>query len=202
MNDSKGKSIKKLGKGTVAIVILIAVALVAGGAVYSYYATITTTGDVLTSISIDGEVPEATITGTPFTAYGGGSNFDKHKVENNAPDDIMVCFDTAITGSAHPNTVGAYVYHYLAELQTKNSATATWSGNDAHLTTTGTVGDGDEARIHIDMPTGTTLADILEISWKEYTVSGYAPHVDIILDTTGDGIKDDALVIEYAYNGD
>ncbi|MGR3295996.1 MAG: hypothetical protein ACUZ8A_07205 [Candidatus Bathyanammoxibius sp.] len=45
-----------------------------------------------------------------------------------------------------------------------------------------------------------TLGEVVSISWSEYLVSGYMPHVDIILDTDGDGIRDDALVIEYAYN--
>lgn len=69
-----------------------------------------------------------------------------------------------------------------------------------HLKTTGTVGSGDEARIEIPMPEGTTLGDISSISWWEYLVSGYPPHVDILIDTDGDGMADDAIVFEYAYN--
>ncbi len=45
-----------------------------------------------------------------------------------------------------------------------------------------------------------TLGEVLTISWSEYLVSGYAPHVDIIVDTDGDSVRDNALVIEYSYN--
>ena len=65
------------------------------------------------------------------------------------------------------------------------------------------VGDSPrEARIVIDMPAGTTLGAIESISWSEYLVNGYAPHVDVFMDTDGNGSADDALVFEYAYNND
>jgi hypothetical protein len=61
---------------------------------------------------------------------------------------------------------------------------------------------GQEARVVVGLPSGTTLGDIDSISWDEYLVKGYPPHVDIILDLDDDGIADDALVVEYAYNLD
>jgi hypothetical protein len=67
-----------------------------------------------------------------------------------------------------------------------------------HLVATGTA--GTEARIIVGLPAGTTLSNITSISWQEYLVQGYPPHVDIILDLDNDGIGDDALVVEYAYN--
>jgi cysteine-rich repeat protein len=94
-------------------------------------------------------------------------------------------------------------------LSTKNAqSTAQWStaqvknGYSSVLLDTGSVtaGDGDEARIKIPMPAGTTLSDISSISWWEYNVLGYPPHVDIKVDTDGNGTEDDALVIEYAHN--
>ena len=66
------------------------------------------------------------------------------------------------------------------------------------LITTGDVGDGDEDRIVIQMPSGFTLGELETISWSELLVNGYPPHVDVILDM-GDGATD-ALVFEYAYN--
>jgi hypothetical protein len=69
-----------------------------------------------------------------------------------------------------------------------------------HLVTTGTEGDGDEARIVVELPEGTKLGDIESISWWEYNVAGYPPHVDIKVDTDDDGTVEDALVLEYAYN--
>jgi cysteine-rich repeat protein len=95
-------------------------------------------------------------------------------------------------------------------LSTKNAdSTAQWStaqvkyGYSSVLLDTGTTTalDGDEARIRITMPAGTTLNDITSISWWEWTIAGYPPHVDIKIDTDGNGTEDDALVIEYAYNG-
>jgi len=68
------------------------------------------------------------------------------------------------------------------------------------LETTGDVGSGNEDRIRINMPEGTVLNDIVSISWDYYLYSGYAPHVDIMVDTNNDQVIDDALVVEYAYN--
>ncbi|MDP2730109.1 MAG: right-handed parallel beta-helix repeat-containing protein [Dehalococcoidales bacterium] len=113
---------------------------------------------------------------------------------------------TAVPAMAvDPDTLNVYPL----QLTTKNAdSTAEWSTAEvyngsysAHLDTgTTTAGDGDEARIVIEMPEGTTLNDITSISWWEYLVAGYPPHVDIKIDIDGDGTSDDALVFEYAYN--
>ncbi|MFC2060848.1 hypothetical protein ACFLTZ_07205, partial [Chloroflexota bacterium] len=93
-------------------------------------------------------------------------------------------------------------------LDTKGEATAEWSydvldvSKSAHLETTGTVGAGNEARVVIPLAEGTTLGDIDSIFWGEYLVAGYPPHVDISLDIDGDGVVDDKLVFEYAYNSE
>ena len=71
----------------------------------------------------------------------------------------------------------------------------------AQLRAEGTSGQGNEARIVISLPEDTTLGDIESISWWEYLVSGYPPHVDIIIDVNeSEDITEDALVFEYAYN--
>ena len=72
-----------------------------------------------------------------------------------------------------------------------------------HMVTTGTVGvEGNEARIVILMPEDTTLDDIDSISWWVWTVIGYPPHVDIVLDVNEDTLLDDVdmLTAEMAYN--
>ncbi len=69
-----------------------------------------------------------------------------------------------------------------------------------HLETTGTPGDGDEARIVIPMPEGFTLGELETLSWWENLTTGYPPHVDVFLNFTGDSDPDDVLVFEYAYN--
>ena len=104
--------------------------------------------------------------------------------------------------------MGAFVsaeFPWTNSLTVKNSATSTWTTSNAywgfysvHLKTTGTVGGGDEARFVVTLPSGITLGDIYTISWQEFLVAGYPPHVDIILDLGG-GVTD-ALVFEYAYN--
>ena len=87
------------------------------------------------------------------------------------------------------------------EAEAELSAEIKHTGRDsAHLKTTGTDEPGDEARIVMPVPEGTTLADIAAVSWWEYLVAGYPPHLDIMLDIDGDGTIDDSLVFEYAYN--
>ncbi len=95
-------------------------------------------------------------------------------------------------------------FPFTTSLTVKNSATSTWTTSKAytgfysvHLETTGTVHGGDEARFVVTLPSGITLGDLYTISWQEFLVAGYPPHVDVILDL---GTTTDALVFEYAYN--
>jgi len=57
----------------------------------------------------------------------------------------------------------------------------------------------NEGRIVLKLKTGTTLEEIESIEWWVNTVSGYPPHVDLLLDVDKDGTSDDALVAEFAY---
>jgi hypothetical protein len=91
----------------------------------------------------------------------------------------------------------------------EEDVTAEKSGDETHndsetaayLRAVGASEKGDEARIVISLPEGMTLADIESISWWEYLVSGYPPHVDVIIDVDeSEGVTEDALVFEYAYN--
>jgi len=86
-----------------------------------------------------------------------------------------------------------------AELSTDQA----YTGDDsAHLETLGDPGSGDEARIVIPLPEGTTLGKIESISWWTYLVDGYVPHVDLVLDYDGDTSRDDVLVAEAAHQND
>ncbi len=95
-------------------------------------------------------------------------------------------------------------------LETTGDATAGLSDEPAHsgeesvhLETTGTEGDGNEARIVIPLPEGTTLGDIDSISWWTYLVEGYIPHVDLELDLDADSnSENDRLVAEAAHQND
>jgi len=119
---------------------------------------------------------------------------------------------TAVPAAAQDEMPDAMVFPFELGGKAVGNYVAEWStaqvksgSSSVHLKTTGTVGDGDEARIRIDfsvLPGGDTpeLGDLTSISWYEYLVEGYPPHIDIYLDIDGDGTSDDALVIEYAYN--
>ncbi len=97
-------------------------------------------------------------------------------------------------------------------LEATDNATAALSTEEVyrgsksvHLETTGTEGTGNEARIVIPLtglPGGTTLGDIESISWWVWTVAGYPPHVDIVMDVDEDTNLDDEdmLTAEMAYN--
>lgn len=71
------------------------------------------------------------------------------------------------------------------------------SGTTTHPPTA-YVGAG-EARVLIPL-TATTLNDILGMTWAENLVTGYESHADVYFDIDDDGVAEDALVIEYAYN--
>ncbi len=87
------------------------------------------------------------------------------------------------------------------ELGSTGGAAAEWDNGDLHLTS-GDENAGDEARIKIWLPTGTTLGDIDSISWGVTTMTGYPPHVDIYLDVNSNAVIDpeDVLTAEFAYN--
>lgn len=94
---------------------------------------------------------------------------------------------TGLQGIPGPN-------YFTVALSVKNSAIAIKTvGTTTQLQTTGTAGSGDEARIVITPTVPMTLGQLLSISWCENLITGYPPHVDII-------VPGDALVFEYAYN--
>lgn len=100
-------------------------------------------------------------------------------------------------------TVGASPVPYTIEYF--DGASATLSTTEAHSALhsvyidTG-VTPGARGRIRFAMPEGTTLDDIDTISWEYFLVAGYPPHVDLYLDTDGEGGYDDCLTFEYANN--
>lgn len=79
---------------------------------------------------------------------------------------------------------------FMSAGQAYEGAEAVWMEADL-------IGDGtNEARIEIPLE-DMTLGDIETLMWYAYVTSGYMPHVDILIDIDGDGVKDDALVVEY-----
>jgi hypothetical protein len=183
--------------------ILVGTAMIGSGALLTFYGSVQTTATVSQSVLLDGNDYTQTIY-HDFETTGGCTECFIHNLENKACVDAVVDFETTIT----PDDEGITVDYYTAKLQTKGVAVADWSDTQAydgdksaHLETTGDVGSGFEARVHIPFCCGDfTLGDLDTISWWEYNVKGYPPHVDVILDTDGDCEADDALVFEYAYN--
>jgi len=118
------------------------------------------------------------------TAWGCGEPFSEGR-KNGGPNRNWATYIT-------------YDTQCWIELSADAFATSEWVDGIVHLwiNSTPPATQGDEARIHIPMPAGTTLGDIDAIEWMAYVVAGYAPHVDVLLDVNGG----DALVFEYAYN--
>ncbi len=58
--------------------------------------------------------------------------------------------------------------------------------------------DTNEGTIRIKFPANYKLSNLSSISWMQNVLSGYASHVDVIIDTDNNGASDDALVFEYA----
>lgn len=114
-----------------------------------------------------------------------------------------------LTGATGPRGLpgDASIPLFTTELQVKNtgqslalvSSTQADTGTySAHLQTTGTVGTGQEARLVLTPNKPMALGELSTISWKEYLVAGYPPHVDIKV-MKSDGTTE-SIVIEYAYN--
>lgn len=97
----------------------------------------------------------------------------------------------------------------LAALTHLRDGVSEWSDDYAHegdwsihLKAPGKATKSDEVnegRIVLKLASDTTLEDIESIEWWVRTVSGYPPHVDLLLDLDDDGESDDALVAEFAY---
>lgn len=108
---------------------------------------------------------------------------------------------TGATGATGPTSL------FTISLTRKNGGSArvhsaqVFSGTVAiALSAVGVVGTPDEGTIVITPTVPLPLGYLQSISWQEYLTTGYPPHIDIYLDNTGDGVADDLLVVEYAYN--
>lgn len=86
-------------------------------------------------------------------------------------------------------------------LEATSDGTASWTSPGATLSVTNSTGGlGDEARVVLQAEQigVTTLADLNQLSWQVTGGTGYAPHVDVILDRDGNGEADGSLVFEHA----
>ncbi len=130
----------------------------------------------------------------------------RHRMNRNRVKKALVTLILAtLATSAMTALIHADAADYSASLAVTGSGTAShyydavW-GDVISLTAPGNaVDEVNEGRIVITLPEDTTLDDIDSLSWKAYTVEGYPPHADLLLDTDDDGDSDDSLVFEYAY---
>ena len=175
MKEEKTK--KKFNKKkllTFGVLGIFALALVAAG-VYLYVG----------SASVMGTVDEPlTVSDATFSFNGfPGTITDNIVIDNLANVDLNVELSwVELSNEANPfsldNSAGICAW-----------GTPEWNNEDC------------EKRIIIDELSDfgiTTLSDLDTISWDVDVDAGYIAHVDVILDTTGNGEADDALVFEYA----
>ena len=107
--------------------------------------------------------------------------------------------------SAYSYVAGALASGYAASLTHMNSGVSVYLGHPTwggviRLAAPGQAStEVNEGRIEMLLPDDTTLGDITSISWKVYTLAGYPPHADLILDKDGNGVADDSLTFEFAY---
>ena len=121
---------------------------------------------------------------------------------------ITLLIATMLAFSLYNLSVQAFVPGYTATLSVMNSGVSeyvdhtTWGGV-IHLEAPGNAAtEVNEGRIVIVLPDGTELGDIESISWDVYTVMGYPPHADLILDIDGDGDNHIGLSIKSARRQD
>ena len=111
------------------------------------------------------------------------------------------------TGATGPQGPAGAPPMFSVTLTNRNGGQATLSSTQAqsgsysaYLQTTGAIATPDEGTIVLTPIVPMALGELQSVSWQEYLTAGYPPHVDIYLDNDGDGVADDSLAIEYAYN--
>ena len=179
------KKINLFGKEISVFVISLFAIVLVSAALISSWGTITGLVTVGQGLKLDGQnwdynfAYDAQLTSLEAKTVSSG----EHTLANSATVDATVtldtlCTDTGSGGCLEPTLVTTTEYL---------------------LSSTGSIGSSNENRIHINAGdvAVTTLSDLTSISW-DVDASGYMAHVDVLIDTTGDGSADDALVFEAA----
>jgi len=105
------KNIKKIGRrGKMGLALLIAVMFigVASAGLLTYYNTITVNANVEQSVLVDGKDVTEPIN-QDLDAIGGGTYYFKHDIENRAPIDATVIFDTTYIPELDENDIGTAI---------------------------------------------------------------------------------------------
>jgi hypothetical protein len=168
------------------------------------------------AVTLDGNTVSLPVAGLILGGQGLGTSFIVHFPEESIHNLTITCMDaflntvvdneTFIVDKTPPvltKVVGAPTVDG-SELSADGQGAAAMStaeayeGSDSAHLSAPLIGGGptNEGRIHIPL-SGMTLGDINTISWYAKVIDGYIPHVDILIDTNGDGVRDDSLVVEY-----
>lgn len=171
---------KKLLYG--ALVPLLAVVLVSA-AVLTFYGAVIRDVTVGAALLVNGEDGEYTDIYTD-SINGGESVTANFLVESQTSVNVPISIVTTTNGNLNEAGV-THTINYLLDNSLGNCA--------APYTEC-------EKRIYIaaEDVAITDLDSLHSISWDADTIEGYVSHIDVLVDTDGDGIKDDALVFEYA----
>ena len=160
---------------------ILALALVSAS-ILIYYGQIQQDVNVIQGLTIDGDdwdVPR--LESVTMYSLEEKTIVSAHELRNTATIDATVTLDTSC--SAIPLTGGCADITSVTEYVLSASGTK-----------------GTESKIHIraEDTNVDSLNDLISMNWESFIVDeGYIAHVDILIDTTGDGVADDALVIEY-----
>lgn len=200
------KNKTKKGKAIVFLIVSFLSLAVLDAAIFTYIGALQQPVTVLASVKLNGQAPDITTLLNSYTIYTGWyqeETSNSSVLTNDANKDINV--DITTTGA----DTGITITHDTVGLSTTAAnngaafANASLNGNVITLEANEHAvdwSDASEARITIEgKDVGVlTLNDFNTMSWGADVINGYLPHVDIIIDTDGDGIEDDALVFEYA----
>jgi len=166
---------KKIGKNGI-IAILIGLLMVSGASAVLLvkYGSITQNVEVDRSLTLTGNGCTDNVCTSTTTATGGETILsEEYTITSQTSVDVPASIDNTADEAG-----AAMITHYLLSAGSPQ---------------------GTESRIRINAEDAgiSTLSDLTSISFDQYVTAGYIGHVDVLVDTDGDGVKDDALVFEY-----
>lgn len=169
---------KKVSKFVVFAILGVIAVLSVSAVLLNYFGTISTDVTVEQAVELTGTDCENNACTQSLTAYGGDTVVSNdYTLTSYSSADIPVSVDTLSTPS-DGGVVGNSVVHMLhAEDELPRE---------------------DRIRIEASDVGINTLNDLVTVEWMQDVTEGYVGHVDVLIDTTGDGNSDDALVFEYA----
>ena len=184
---------KKMAVGIVAVVI--AMTLIASGAVLTYFGTVETTVDVEQSVLVNGKLWDETTTHGQFDMYGGCCVYTKDKIENRGCVEGTLNFDTTFVkpaGTSNP-TVTYYIMPGWTTLLLENKDDTSW----------GVINDDIWAELLFNpcCPTFVYEIEVHAASETEYGLVYYADQQDRYVNWGGNPLKE-IITFTTDINGD